>query len=141
MDSKLSLKTEVTSKQLLQAIRDIHTMSMCTISELFCVTYKFYDKDNLIHHVLNHCTAEEIVYVVATWRAQRTFNKNDIVMNYTSRNCFVVTFVDDNDITLIAADGRMSKHSVFGFDRWFKKTGEIVELEQFLVEALRDSEG
>lgn len=141
MDLKSNLKTEATSRQLHDAIKTIHTMSMTTIAEVFCVTYKFYDKDNLIYHVLQKFTAEEIVSVVGEWKAQRTFNKNDIVINFASRECYVVTYTDKNNIHLIGADGKTYKHNASGFEKWFGKTENTVDFEHFLLNALTGSKG
>lgn len=140
MSAKLNLRTEVTSDELLEAIREVHLLSTARIEELFSISCRFQSRSGLIAHVINTFSAEEIVSIIEAWQESRDFHKDDVVMNYVSNKLYVVTGVTEDMITLIDVAGETHKHAVVGFDHWFTKTGGKCKIAKMLNKALKQEE-
>ena len=140
MSTKLNLKMEVSSDELLEAMREIHNLSTARIEELFNVHRSFQSRSGLIGYIIGSYSAEEIVSIIESWQETRDFHKDDIVMNYASRKLYVVTNITEYTITLLDIEGEAYEHPVVGFDKWFTKTGGKCKISKTIGKALKQEE-
>lgn len=140
MKTKLNLRTEVSSEELLEAMREVHQLSEARIEELFGISRKFQSRSGLIAYVVRSFNAEEIVSIIENWQETRDFHKDDIVMNYGSRKLYVVTNINEYNITLLDVDGEAYEHPVVGFEKWFTKTGGKCKINKTINKALKQEE-